>query len=102
MAQGYEVEPAALELASQVFDVQGKQAEIHAGVFLGLAALPDSAFGNLPESYKLANQFQAFFQQVQTDLKALQDSLNGCSKRLTQTAKNYRVAEGDNTLPGQR
>lgn len=102
MSDGYEVHPDALDKAGKAFEEASQQTGVHAGEFLVVAKLPDSAFGNLPTSYKLANQYQAFFGQVQTDLAALQKSLADGAGRLHLSAHNYRLAEKANTLPPTR
>jgi hypothetical protein len=98
MADGYKVEPGALDLAGSVFHAEGTETETHASEWVCQARLPDSAFGNLPVSYKLANQYQDFFTQVQDHLKTLHDSMHSCADRLTTTATNYRLTEEANTL----
>ncbi|MFN2518602.1 MAG: hypothetical protein ABR604_06085 [Jatrophihabitantaceae bacterium] len=87
MPDRFGVLPGELKLAGSVFDQEARHTEVHAAEYLVVAPLPDSAFGNLPESYKLANQYQSFFGHVQEDLKALQDSLSDCAKRLDLTAE---------------
>ncbi|PZS34399.1 MAG: hypothetical protein DLM59_04760 [Pseudonocardiales bacterium] len=98
MGGGFVVEPGALDLTAEVFQGEAGDTGTHAAEFAASARLPDSAFGNLPISYKLANQYQDFFQQVQNDLTTLQGSLVSVADRLAATAANYRATEEANTL----
>jgi hypothetical protein len=100
VSEGYAVVLQHLVEAAEAFR---KAALTTSGVhreFTGAAAITDSAFGNLADSWKLANQVQAFLHQVDADMKTLLDSLDGASARLDQTALNYLLAEIANTLPG--
>lgn len=105
MSNGYKVDPGALRLAGYVFEQQSQQVGAYSAKFVAAAALPDSAFGNLAESYKIANQFQDFFHHTVEDLKALKLSMAnpappyGAAERLRGTADNYEAAERANTLP---
>ncbi|MDQ6875034.1 MAG: hypothetical protein M3042_08255 [Actinomycetota bacterium] len=98
---GYQITASALDRARQVFDAQGQEVTAQHAQFRGEAALPDSAFGNLPQSYDYANKYQAFYKQIQDDLQRLQESLTGCGDRLGACAENYRAAEAANVFPGQ-
>jgi hypothetical protein len=100
MTDGYKVEPGTLDVAGAAFRTEGRETETHASEWVGQAHLPDSAFGNLPVSYKLANQYQDFYAQVQDHLKTLHASMHSCAHRLTVTAENYRLTEDANTLRG--
>lgn len=98
MSNGFKVEPGAVDLVAHVFREEAENTAVHSAEFVSAARLPDSAFGNLPISYKLANQYQEFFDQVQKDLTTLHASMDSCADRLAATAKNYRTTERANTM----
>lgn len=96
----YDVVPGELKRAAAAFDQASRQTEVHAAEFLVVAAMPDSAFGNLSESYKMVNEYHDFFGQVQKDLKALQDGLASGAARLSEGAAIYLAAEAANCPSG--
>ncbi len=101
---GYQVLPTDLTDAASVFELQSEQVQMHAAEFLAVAAVPDSAFGSMSRSYKIANAYDSLLQRVQSDLKDLQLSLSGtpgAAEVLKATAQVYLLAESANTLPGR-
>lgn len=99
---GYNVVPDSLQHAGDAFAAQGTQVTKALDDFVAAAQLPDSAFGSLPNSWELANQYHDFFAQVASDLAALRTSFVESGGRLHTTAENYRTAEASNTLPRRR
>jgi len=98
MSSGYKVEPGAVRLTAEVFHAEAEITATLAAEFLAATRLPDSAFGNLPISYKLANQYQDFHGQVEKDLTTLHASMDSCAVRLATTVRNYLLTEQANTL----
>lgn len=96
---GYEVKISVLDDAQTAYHAQGSEVFGHRGQFESAANLPASAFGMLPQSASLAEQYSAFFEQVVHDMASLSQALTHGAKRLGVTAKNYRDAESANIIP---
>jgi hypothetical protein len=95
---GYEVELDALEKAAAAYKAQGSAVGRYLEQFTARATLPAKAFGNLPQSAQLAEQYARFFGQVVSDMGTLRESLSGGGGRLGAAAANYRSAESANIL----
>jgi hypothetical protein len=95
---GYQVELEALDKAAAAYKAQGAAVERYLEEFLSKASIPDSAFGNLPQSAQLASQYRAFLDQVRSDITKLSQSLNGGGERMSASAANYRSAESASTI----
>jgi hypothetical protein len=91
--QGYLVETDMLHQARTVFHEEAGRVLTHLKEFTSQANLKDSDFGNLPESYKMANAFHEIFGKVQSDLNDLHDALNGAGERLGTCADNYTAVD---------
>jgi uncharacterized protein YukE len=95
---GYKVELEALDKAAAAYRRQGNAIQWHLERIRSKAALPDQAFGNLPQSKGLAAAYQAFLDQFVSDMNKLSESLTTGGDRVCRCAANYRGAESENTI----
>lgn len=93
---GYEVAIQHLEEAARGYEAQMEAIKQAQARFRAAADLHASAFGNLPQSAKLASQYQAFFSQVSGDMTKLWESLMSGALTLALTAIAYETAEKQN------
>jgi hypothetical protein len=96
--EGYEVQLEALDRASAAYHSQASVVNGYREGYLSKATLDDKAFGNLPQSAQLAEQYKRFFDRVQTDVKTLSASLADGGSKLSTSADNYRKAESASTI----
>jgi uncharacterized protein YukE len=90
---GFEVTTSDLDQAAGEFKDQGTAILQAAQQFHSAAALPDSAFGNLPQSKTMASQYQQFFNQVCNDMIKLAEALETGTAKLALNAALYRAAD---------
>lgn len=95
---GYEVTFSELNNAAAEYKAQGDAVRESLDRFRSAADLPDSAFGNLPQSKNLALQYQQFLSQVTADMTKLYETLLTGAVKLAASAANYRAAERANTI----
>lgn len=88
---GFTVTPSQLYRASGDFK-DGGEAILAARKLFAAAALPESAFGNLPQSKQIASQYERFVRQVGDDLAKLAEALLDGTAKLALSATLYRVA----------
>jgi uncharacterized protein YukE len=90
---GFTVIPSELIKTAARYQTEGDdvgQAQVR---FRAAASLPDSAFGNLPQSKALASQYQQFFDQVTRDVTKLRQALHNGAVNLAGNAVGYMAAE---------
>lgn len=90
---GYEVTVGELAEASGTYHAEGDDVRQALARFRAAAALPDSAFGNLPQSASMASQYQEFLEHVTQDLTRMSEALLTGSAKLAGNAAAYRRAE---------
>jgi hypothetical protein len=96
--EGYEVELDALDRASTAYHGQGDVVQAHLEEFRSKATLDTKAFGNLPQSAQLAEQYHTFFGQIMGDVTKLSASLHEGGTRMSTSADNYRKADAASTI----
>jgi uncharacterized protein YukE len=90
---GYEVTAAELVDMAREYKARAEAIGQALARFRAGASLPDSAFGNLPESRHLALQYQDFCSRVTQDATKVSDGLVAGAVKLAQTAVTYRAAD---------
>jgi uncharacterized protein YukE len=98
VSDGFEVTPQELHNTAAVYGTQSGAVTKALAAFEAATNLPDSAFGNLPNSAQFATQFKNFEKQVKADMQALINSLAAGDKKLTTNAQNYTTTEHRNTV----
>lgn len=93
---GYEVVIQHLEDAAKGYQAQMDNLQQAAAKFTSAANLPASAFGNLPQSGKLASEYQKFYDQVNSDVTKLWESVLSGALTLALNAVAYQAAEKQN------
>lgn len=93
---GYEVAIQHLQEAARGYQAQMDAIQQAAAKFKAAANLPASAFGNLPQSGKLASEYQKFFSQVNGDMTKLWESIMSGALTLAVNAAAYEAAEKAN------
>ena len=95
---GYEVTTSELDRAAGAYQTQGDAIWRALERFEHATDLPDSAFGNLPQSKQLAARYQEVRGEVTNDMTKLFKALLAGYANLTMNAANYRAAEHVNTI----
>lgn len=98
VSDGFEVTPPELHNTAAVYGTQSEAVKQALATFEAGTNLPESAFGNLPNSSQFATQFANFGKQVKADMQALVNSLAAGDKKLTANALNYQITEHKNTV----
>lgn len=98
VSDGFEVTPQDLHTTAAAYGSQSDVVTQALAKFEAVTNLPDSAFGNLPNSAQFASQFKTFGKQVKADMEALIKSLAAGDKKLTTNAVNYTTTEHRNTI----
>lgn len=95
---GFKVTPGELDKAADAYKAQADDLWQALGRFERATDLPDSAFGNLPQSKQLAAQYQEVTGQVKKDMTKLFKALLSGYTNLTVSAANYRAADHISTI----
>lgn len=95
---GFEVTPSELDSAADEYKRQVDTVRQALARFQNATDLPDSAFGNLPQSKQLAAQYHEVTGQVTSDITKLWKALLTGYANLAMSAANYRTAEHLSTI----
>jgi len=95
---GFEVTPLDLDKVADAYKAQADAARQALGRFEHASNLPDSAFGNLPQSARLAAQYQELHRQVTNDMTKLFKAFLTGYTNLAMSAANYRKADHLSTI----
>jgi uncharacterized protein YukE len=95
---GFEVTPTELDNVADEYKKQVDAVRQALARFQQATDLPDSAFGNLPQSAQLAKQYHQVTGQVTNDMTKLWKALMTGYANLAASAANYRKAEHLNTI----
>jgi uncharacterized protein YukE len=95
---GFQVTPNELDEVAEAYKAQGDAAWQALDRFQQATDLPDSAFGNLPQSKQLAAQYQEMRGQVTDDMTKLFKALLTGYANLAASAANYRTADHLSTI----
>lgn len=98
VGEGFEVTPQELHNTAAAYGTQSDVVQQALAKFEAETNLPDSAFGNLPNSAQFASQFNTFGKQVKADMETLVKSLAAGDKKLATNALNYQTTEHRNTV----
>ncbi len=98
MAEGLEVEPDDLKRAAKDYEEQSGETTTFSSRFEARARLDPDAFANTASSWKLANNYETYYNKVLEDLKVLAKDLDGFGEALTVAAENYEKMEAANTI----
>ncbi len=90
---GYEVTVSELVDMAREYKARAEAIGHSLERFRAAAGVPDSAFGNLPDSKNLASQYQEFYSRVMQDTTKVSEALLTGAVKLAQTAVTYRVAD---------
>lgn len=102
MGSGFELDDADdLQKAGAAYQKEGESIGLDASEFGCGARLSPDAWGNLPESWKMANSYEEFFNQVLDDMKTCTDTLVNLGKALQKAGKQYEEMEKANTITVQ-
>ncbi len=102
MGQGFEIEETNdLRDAAADYQDQAGRTRTDASWFDAMARLDPDVWGNTSASWKMANNYEEFFNQVLKDLRepeGIADSLDKLSKALRKIADHYDELERANTI----
>lgn len=90
---GYEVTVSELVEVARQYKARAEAIGQALARFRAAASLPDSAFGNLPESKSLASQYQEFCSRVTQDTAKVSDGLLSGVLKLALNAVTYSAAD---------
>jgi hypothetical protein len=90
---GFVVRTSDVDSGAEQFKAQGEVALAAGKKFAMAAALPDSAFGNLPESAMIAKKYQELHTNITSDMAKLSTALLDGTAKLAATAALYRFAD---------
>lgn len=102
MGSGFELDDADdLEKAGSAYQREGESIGLDASEFGCGARLSPDVWGRLPESWKMANSYDEFFNQVLDDMKTVTETLTNLGKALQKAGKQYEEMEKANTVTVQ-
>jgi hypothetical protein len=90
---GFEVTASDLDDGADEFKTKGEGILDAQKLYESEATLPESAFGNLPQSKQIYAQYQKFFSQVSGDQTKLAEALLEGTFKLALSAALYRAAD---------
>lgn len=91
MGQALDVKPGDLKRAAKKYESEAETTRNNN--FSCTARLDPDVWGNLPESYKMANDYDTFYNGLVEDLQKMAEYLTRFADKLTKTAEAYEKAE---------
>jgi hypothetical protein len=92
-SDGYQVMLGELRDAAAAYKAQGEAVRQALARFEPAFRLPDTVFGNVPNSRTLASQCQEALERIRSDLTRMQEGLATGAVKLAASAETYKAAD---------